>query len=434
MLLVDGAKLTEVSFKAGEPVSVSEQDYDTELEALRTATSKRSRRLVVWCGLVTARVARPVESAEHPDATPLADARYLMKVFGADHFVAMSGSVALSPDAQTEVIEHLASAKPRMVLSGMCVDLEQDGIWVRVGRRNVEATLVHKGAINGWIALCEGLDFVAQQIQDGESAAKARSELADRVAGELRMAIMQWQRTRTVPPQIWLHGPGGDPSGEVHQALLLNSGCRVAPPNMTKPSSFELMQHIPLLPTVLSSLEAPILTQPQRVLRKAGVTRKLVMLRTIAVAAGILLGLAVLSGVMGANSKRSLAAKEVEIERMSSVIDPEVRANANKLRDIEAGFKVMEREPYPDWSMLFRLAERFPGEEGQLAVSSDRERTSITAEICCDGIRGYEQLMQELDEWAEAIYGPGAYAVGGSSVFEDLTGSMTVSAALGYHE
>ena len=84
--------------------------------------------------------------------------------------------------------------------------------------------------------------------------------------------------------------------------------------------------------------------------------------------------------------------------------------------------------------MLFRLAERFPGEEGQLSVSSDREGTSVSTVICCDGIRGYEQLMQELDEWAEAIYGPGAYAVGGSSVSEDLTGSMAVSAALGYHE
>ena len=186
-----------------------------------------------------------------------------------------------------------------MALSGMCVDLDQDGIWLRVGRRNVEATLVHKGAISGWIALCEGLDFVAQRIQEGKSAVSARAELADRVVGELRMAIMQWQRTRTVPPQVWLHGPGGDPSGEVHQALLLNSGCRVAPPNMRAPAAFELAQHIPLLPTILNALRAPVLRQPQATLRKAGAAQKLMLLKAGLAAAAVLAAAAAVSAFMG---------------------------------------------------------------------------------------------------------------------------------------
>ena len=428
-MIVDGSKLTTVEFKNGAAVSVAEQDYDTEMEALKAATSKRGRRLLVWCGLVTARVARPAETSEHPDARPLADARYLAKVFGADHFTAMSGAVALSPDAQTEVIEHLDSAKPRIVLSGMCVNLEQDGIWLRAGRRNVEATLVSNGAISGWIALCEGLDSVARAIRDGKPATQARSELADRVTNELRMTIMQWQRTRTVPPQIWLHGPGGDPSGKVHQALLLNSGCRVAPPKMDAPGTLELTQHIPMLPTALHALDAPLLKQPQAVLRKVGSTKRKSRMKAASAALAAILLVTFVAAVVGRLAEQSLTEKEQQVAVFKAK-EPEIAAERARQRSEQELKAEIDRPDEPNWGMLFKLADRFPTDP--YSVSSDRRSTTLEVDVYTE--EDYLGLLEELDWWAKQIYGPEAYASTGKNFAQRADGKIEVSARLGHQD
>ena len=430
VMLIDSTKLVEFKIKSGEVVSVTEQDYDSELKALQFATSKRGRKLLLWCGLVTARVARPANPAEHPDAAELADAQYLKKVFGADHFVAMQGAVALSPDAQTEVIEHLAATKPQMVLSGLCVG-EQDGIWLRVGRRNVEATLVHEGQISGWIALCEGMDSVVTMIRGGQSAVEARSQLANQVVSEVRMAIMQWQRTRTVPPQIWLHGPGGDPSGEVHQALLLHSGCRVAPPNMETSGTLELSLHIPLLPTVVHALKAPLLRQPQAVLKQVDAAKRRILIKAAAAMVIVLFGITSLAAFMGNRSKNSLENIEKQIDELKPLVSSEIQERANELKEVESLLANLSGEESPNWTMLFRLGEVFGHSTEGITVQSNQTGTSVSTRI--SSTDEYAPLMKELDEWAKAIYGPDAYARGGGFPSESSRGEIEVSASLGLH-
>lgn len=435
--LIDGHRLTRVEFKSGAAVSLSEQDYDTELEAIKAASPKyaMSRKTVlVWCGLVTARISRTVQPSEHPEAAQLADARYLAKVFGKDSFVAMSGSVALSPEAQPEILEYLAATRPRMVFSGMCVAPDQDGIWLRVGRRNVEATLVSKGEIRGWTALCEGLDSVAKMIQQGTPAAAARSRLSEQVVSEVRMAIMQWQRTRTVPPQIWLHGPGGDPSSEIHQALLLHSGCRVAPPNMPVPASVELSQFVSLLPTSKYALTSPRADQPQFVLKKSAKDRR----RKIVAAATMLLlaisGMSIYSALLGSLKQQQLADKERELEELTKELQELENSfgdrNITDLEEMRETLNLIKGEKSPDWGMIFRLAERFAKPEQPLTVSSDRSKTSVSTVICCKGTDDYSPLLTELDNWARIIYGKEASASVGTSIQEGPNREISVSALL----
>lgn len=431
VVLIDSKKLVEIELKANEIVSASEHEYVTEIDALRAVSSKYSRKLLVWCGLVTARVSRSVKSFEHSKVKRLADARYLAKAFAEDHFVATSGSVALSPNIQPEVMEHLATTKPRMVLSGMCVGLDQNGIWVRVGRRSVEATLVYEGKISGWIALCEGLDSVGEAIKEGTSAAIARSQLAERVVSEMRMAIMQWQRTRTVPSQIWLHGPGGDPSGEVHQALLLHSGCRVTPPNIQVPTTIELSQFTSLLPTVIHALDAPRIGQPQTVVKEQSVakTRRLGLLAALGVL--VLIGMAFISNGQGGSRQDYLDERKQELISLRAEVDNETQDDLKEREDTLNTLTLLEGEKYPDWTMLFRLAEAYPTEGTTFSVSSDRSRTSVNTTICCDGVASYEEKIKELDKWAKVIYGPLAQAESGSTIEEDIGRELRIGVVLG---
>lgn len=431
VVLIDSKKLVEIELKANEIVSTSEHEYATEIDALRAVSSKYSRKLLVWCGLVTARVSRSVKSFEHPKVKRLADARYLAKAFAEDHFIATSGSVALSPNIQPEVVEHLAATKPRMVLSGMCVGLDQNGIWVRVGRRNVEATLVYEGKINGWIALCEGLDSVGEAIREGTPAAVARSQLAERVVSEMRMAIMQWQRTRTVPSQIWLHGPGGDPSGEVHQALLLHSGCRVTPPNIKVPTTIELSQFTSLMPTVIHALDAPRIEQPQTVIKEQSVAKKRRLALLAALGVLVLIGMTVISNGQRGGREEYLDEKEKELISLQAEVDTATQADLQEREDTINTLTLLEGEKYPDWTMLFRLAEAYPTEGTTFSVSSDRSRTSVSTTICCDGVASYDEKMNELRKWAQVIYGPSAQAESGSKIQETVGREIRIGVTLG---
>lgn len=434
--IVDGTKLTKLNFKSGELESANEQDYDTELATLQAATprygaSKRTR--LVWCGQATARVARSVKPSEHPEAKKLADAGYLAKVFGEDYFVAMSGSIALSPDAQPEILEHLNDTNPKMVLSGMCVGDDQDGIWLRVGRRNVEATLQHQGKISGWMILCDGLDTVAEIIQKGTDPVVARSKLADQIVSETRMAIMQWQRTRTVPPQIWLHGPGGEPSGEIHQTLLLHSGCRVAPPNIKTPTQIELSQFTTLLPTAKHALNAPLLQQPRAVLQESSRTKRFKLIVAVAIAAVFMGTTAFISNFLGNKNQERLDKLRKEAQTLQQHLDKSAsQENLETAKNIQAVFDALSGEHSPNWNMLFRLGERFLSEDGTFEVSSDRQSTSVTT-ISDNGLAGIETIMKELDEWAKVIYGKDAYAIGGSNT-EGPDLKVHISAHLGLHE
>lgn len=431
VVLIDSKKLTEVELRANEIVSASEHEYATEIDALRAVSLKYSRKLLVWCGLVTARVSRSVKSFEHPKVKRLADARYLAKAFGEDHFIATSGSVALSPNIQPEVVEHLAATKPRMVLSGTCVGLDQNGIWVRVGRCSVEATLVYEGKINGWIALCEGLDSVGQAIQEGTPAAVARSQLAERVTSEVRMAIMQWQRTRTVPSQIWLHGPGGDPSGEVHQALLLHSGCRVTPPNVKTSTTIELSQFTSLLPTVIHALDAPRIEQPQAVLKEQSTAKKYRLASLAALGVLVFIAMAFVSDARGDHLARYLDEKEDELASAQADIDNTQKDYYQKLDDTLNTLNLLAGEKYPDWTMLFRLAETYPEEGKDFSVFSNRSFTSVSTAVCCDGVASYAEKMEELDKWAKVIYGPLARAVSGADITETIEREIQIKATLG---
>lgn len=431
VVLIDSKKLVEIELKANEIISASEHEYATEIDALRTVSSKYSRKLLVWCGLVTARVSRSVKSFEHPKVKRLADARYLAKAFAEDHFIATSGSVALSPNIQPEVMEHLATTKPQMVLSGMCVGFDQNGIWVRVGRRSVEATLVYEGKISGWIALCEGLDSVGQAIQEGTPAAIARSQLAERVVSEMRMAIMQWQRTRTVPSQIWLHGPGGDPSGEVHQALLLHSGCRVTPPNIKVPTTIELSQFTSLLPTVIHALDAPRIKQPQTVMKEQSADKKRRLSLLAALGVLVLVGMTVLSNWLRGSREEYLDDIENQLISLTTEVDNDIRAELQERKDTLNTLTLLEGEKYPDWTMLFRLAEAYPAEGTTLSVSSDRSRTSVNTTICCDGVASYEDKRKELDRWAKVIYGPLAQAESSARIQENIGRELRIGVTLG---
>lgn len=435
-VMVDGTRVTEVRFKSGEAVSVSEHDHGTELEAVSAAASKRGSRLLVWCGAVSARVARPVDASEHPDATGLADALYLQKVFGEGQPAAMSGAVAISPDMPGDVAELIASRRPQMVVSGMCVGLDDEGIWLRVGRSIVEATLVHDGQISGWTELCKGLDSVAEQIARGRAAQRARTDLAERVVLETRRAIMQWQRTRTVPPSIWLHGPGGDPAGEVHQALLAHSGCRVALPSAGTAAAAGAAQHTLLLPTAARSLAAPRLQQPVRVLKQASKGKQRLALKVTAAAVAVLGVMAAVAALQGQSVKQRIDRATRELNQLQD--DPQTAAGKQLVAEAEAVADLVARlsgSDSPNWEMLFALAERFRGyaEDDELTVQSDRQQTAITLSVP-GGVEDLAEVLDEMDAWAEAIYGPGAYSASGPTAKETPGGEMVISARLGHQE
>ena len=431
VVVIDGNKLTTTVFKADKVVSVAEQDYDTETEALQAAISKSGRKLLVWCGGIAARVARPVDTSEHPDVVRLADARYLAKVFGSDHLAAMSGTVAMAPDPQDEVAKILAtSTTPRAVLAGMCVNLEEEGIWLRVGRTSAEATLVHDGRINGWATLCEGLNSVAERIRQGQSPANARADLADQVVTETRKVIMQWQRTRTVPPWIWLHGPGGDPSGEVHQALLLHSGCRVAAPPVEEPADFGLTQYTPLLPLAVHSLTATRLQRPERTLQESSRIKKRQMITWSAVAAVVLAAMAGYSSYIGRQAKARIAEADARIAAANQRIPEADRQLVDQAIAVRPVLDLLNGSSSPDWELMFRLQERFPPKNGLLALQASRLNMSITAKACCDGLAEYKALSEELENWAKVIFGSGARAQLGMSGEENADGTVSVGAIL----
>ncbi|MDE0195581.1 MAG: hypothetical protein OXP08_08525 [bacterium] len=433
VVTVDGTRVTEVRFRSGEAVSVSEHDHGTELEAVQAAASKRGNRLLVWCGPVSARVSRPAASSEHPDAAALADAAYLQKVFGKDRPAAMSGEVAMSPDMADDTAAFVASRRPRMVMSGMCVRSEDEGIWLRVGRSVVEATLVHGGRISGWSQLCEGLDSVAGQISGGRAAQRARSDLAERVVLETRRAIMQWQRTRTVPPSIWLHGPGGDPSGDIHQALLSRSGCRVALPAVD--AAAEAAQHALVLPVAACSLAAARLQQPARVLQSASRGNRALALKVAASAVAVLAVMAIVAALQGRSVGQRIDAATREIGLYQD--DPQAAADKQIVAEAEEAQTLLSRlsgSGGPNWEMLFALNERFRGyaEDEEFSLRSDRQQTSISLTVP-GGIEHLTGVLDELDVWAEAIYGPGAYSVSGSGVDEIPGSGIQVTVLLGHH-
>ena len=342
----------------------------------------------------------------------------------------MTGTVAMTPAPHDDALEILNASSARMAVSGMCVNLDEDGIWLRVGRSTAEATLVHEGRISGWTALGGGLDSVAERIRQGTSPAQARSELAERVLAETRKAIMQWQRTRTVPPWIWLHGPGGDPSGEVHHALLLHSGCRVAPPSIEEPAAVGLTQHMPVLPTAVQSLSAKQLRRPKRTLQESSraKTRRAVVVATVATV--MLSGTAYYSMTIGhkarvrtdeANARRAVA---------EASIDHEARATAERAVQVQPVLDLLHGVSSPDWSRIFRLNERFPKDDGLLRFKANRTSTDILASACCDGVIGYTGLAEELDGWAKIIYGPGAMAQVTLDYTEKPDGSINAGATL----
>ena len=348
----------------------------------------------------------------------------------------MSGAVAISPDMPGDVAELIASRRPQMVVSGMCVGLDDEGIWLRVGRSIVEATLVHDGQISGWTELCKGLDSVAEQIARGRAAQRARTDLAERVVLETRRAIMQWQRTRTVPPSIWLHGPGGDPAGEVHQALLAHSGCRVALPSAGTAAAAGAAQHTLLLPTAARSLAAPRLQQPVRVLKQASKGKQRLALKVTAAAVAVLGVMAAVAALQGQSVKQRIDRATRELNQLQD--DPQTAAGKQLVAEAEAVADLVARlsgSDSPNWEMLFALAERFRGyaEDDELTVQSDRQQTAITLSVP-GGVEDLAEVLDELDAWAEAIYGPGAYSASGPTAKETPGGEMVISARLGHQE
>ena len=433
VILIDGTKLTEIAFRSSNAMTVTENDHDTAAEALQAALVKRGgRRMLVWCGRVTARVSRPVEASEHADVKRLADAQYLAKVFGKDHFVAMSGAVAMTPDVPSESAEELAERAPRMTVSGMCVNLDEDGIWLRVGRSLAEATLVHQGQISGWTTLCDGLNSVAERIRQGQAPMRARADLAERVASETRRAIMQWQRTRTVPPQIWLHGPGGDPSGEVHQALVLHSGCRVAPPRTEEGESAgpALSQYTSVLPAATWALSAPQLHQPVSVLDEAGKLKRQQKLRITAAVLAVFGGMAAFAEYQGFQVKERSEAAQARITAAENAAKSEERQIVDKAKRVKPLVDHMQAYEAPDWSKLFEMHERYPNETGLMSIQASNHQTDINVADCCDGINMYPELLAEFEQWARAIYGPEATATSTSGIQEEADGTIRANSSL----
>lgn len=414
VVLLDSNKVIEVQFKAGQVAAISEDTYDSEFDALQSVSKGRGSKIVVWCGYIAARQSRRVEASEHSSVKSIADARYLERSFGNNKLAAMSGEIALAPvpnpqSAEAdEISQHLDSMKSRMVVSGMCVS-NADGIWLRVGRSIVEATLMHKGRIRTWSALCPGLDSVAENIRKGMPAERARAELAEKVANETRRVIITWQRSHTVASHIWLHGPGGDPAGAISQALLLHSGCRVSPPVLNMEPTGEAMRYITSLPTAMHALTTVQLYRPQDVLKKAGRARRVLVMKIAGAVVAVLIGMTIFANWRGGGIDSRIKALKAEQESLANDAD-DIRERDRAIAVKDKIAELIDGVGRPNWEEIIHLYEEQPiaGEnEDLIAQYNGTDSVSFSVTIPSAGLDTLEEQMENL---AEIVYGAGASA------------------------
>lgn len=445
VLMVDETRLLEVKFKSGQVLSVVETEHPDSLAALKVANSTRGNNVIVWCGPAVARLARPMDTTEHADAVPLADAQYLMKVFGESVPSVMRGVVAMAPVSDNlELANYLATMKTPMTISAMCVDMRKDGIWLRVGRSSVEATLVNDNEIGGWTVLCKGLDAVSEKIRQGQPVKRARIELAEQVANETRRRIMQWQRNRTVPSQIWLHGPGGDSSGEIYDSLIQNSGCRVTGPTLGVAASIDAMRFTPLLPAAESALYAPRLRRPSDILTEFSRDKRRLVIKLAVGAIAILFGMTVVSANQGNNLTGKLKDRDNELTQLAqeyenrstlaqwAAIKPDYERRIGVVDENGEIVKVGE----PRWAEAFAFYNRFKGviADPSVVASFNGGPISLKLVVHKDNRKDVEK---ELGAWAKVLYGEDGVAkteTALSDVYDDDGDQVDINATLSGEE
>lgn len=431
--VVDGQQVSKFTFRNGGLESYETNSYDSADDAFAAAAKPR-RSLLVWCGALRVVPAhKSDEDITHSEGR-LLDAQHQAEAFGEDSWSVTAGNVSVHPHPDHINSDTLAKAANRVVLSGLAVNPETDGIWLRIGLDMCEATLVSSGMVASWRRLCVGARSIGEAMADGLSSDDATEQFARRVFERCTTAMSDWQRDFPQQTKLWVHGQAAAAGSLIYRRLTrdLQAVSTVLVPSTHIDIPTALTVAAPQVPTAAYATASSRLLQPRRVLTERArlrTRRTVIGLLCTLVAAAAMVGLSLRAGQ---TINRQIADLETRTRQIRAAHDADAQALSQQAETAQQVLTMLEDSDGPNWELLFRLNERFPEPTGKLkAVNSDRVGTALSADRVQGGFDGYVRLITELKDWAVAIYGPDAGVSTNTALTERGDGTIELSARIG---
>ena len=383
--IYEGDRYLTVRFKHDTILSASKSKTFQYPELAAQDMNKRVRRagrqaVVIWTtGDLVTRSAKGVLDNVAESAVAFKIADQLKKIFSPGNSISsLFGQVAMETrDVPGKGIYTTRKVSKRVAFNGGAVGTD-DGMWVRVGYDNVQATLVKNGEVVGWKSLGTGISLIEERLRRSEVGSPEHGGETDRfvsnLVSEVSKAIVEWLVMATVNT-IWLHGPGAGLRG-LSAELARNTGCKVLSPRLGDYKIADEVEDTNLLCTAVYAENAPYVLIPNAVFsaeKRAQRNRYAMIggayLSIIAVMGGISyqMGRSLQGDIDSVRDELSAVQLATDIQIDLADISDEAELKANFLRNIHQ--PVLEREPAPeetcltDWKSVMELQVRELGED-----------------------------------------------------------------------